>query len=423
MRRIRIIDPLIGEGICYMKNNGPSLPDGWKRIQVKDICSKIDYGYTARANPALREPKFLRITDIQDGNVNWDETLGCEIDPETEKKKKLQSGDIVFARTGGTVGKSYLIVNPPRAVFASYLIRLQIREIATPEYVYHFFQSNDYWQQIGLNLRGGVQPNVNATRLGNLTLSLPPLSEQKRIAAILNDHMADIARARTATETQLEAAEALSVAYLREIFESKEAKQWPKVRLGDHASKIGSGVTPRGGQSAYKPEGIPLIRSQNIYLNRFVPNGLVFIDQEQDQKMRNSRVEKGDVLLNITGASIGRVCVVPDQICPANVNQHVSIIRTGILNPYYLSFYISNPVFQSFIMNSQSGATRQALTKNMIENFLIPCPPTKIQLKIVKDILHRIKISEKIITDLRMQMQTIDAIPSAVLNKAFNGEL
>ena len=161
-----------------MKNNGSSLPDGWRRIQVKDICSKIDYGYTAKANPALKEPKFLRITDIQDGNVNWDETPGCEIDPATEKKKKLQSGDIVFARTG-SVGKSYLIVNPPRAVFASYLIRLQIREIATPEYVYHFFQSNDYWQQIGLNVRGGVQSNVNATRLGNLTLPLPPLSEQK----------------------------------------------------------------------------------------------------------------------------------------------------------------------------------------------------------------------------------------------------
>ncbi len=271
--------------------------------------------------------------------------------------------------------------------------------------------------------KAAAVPGLNRNDVYNLSVSLPPLSEQKRITAILNDHMADIARARAATEAQLEAAEALSAAYLREIFEGKEAKKWPKVRLGDHASKIGSGVTPRGGQAAYKPEGIPLIRSQNIYLNKFVPNGLVFIDQEQDQKMRNSRVEKGDVLLNITGASIGRVCVVPNQICPANVNQHVSIIRTGILNPYYLSFYMSNPVFQSFIMNSQSGATRQALTKSMIENFFIPCPPTKIQLKIVKDILHRTKISEKIANDLRLQIQTIDAIPSALLNKAFNGEL
>ena len=143
---------------------------------------------------------------------------------------------------------------------------------------------------------------ITGKQLKALIIPLPPLSEQKRIAAILNDHMANISRARAAAEAQLEAAEALSAAYLRENFESKEAKKWPKVRLGDHASKIGSGVTPRGGQSAYKPKGIPLIRSQNIYLNKFVPNGLVFIDQEQDEKMRNSCVEKGECVIKYHGS-------------------------------------------------------------------------------------------------------------------------
>ena len=342
------------------------------------------------------------------------------------RQGKLQREDVVLT-TRGTIGNvahfnTSIAYEHMRINSGMVILRCNSEKIL-PTYLYHFLRSPSFHGQVSSLRSGAAQPQLPIRDMKRIKMPLPPLPEQRRIAAILNDHMADITRARAAAEEQLEAAEALSAAYLREIFESKEAKQWPKVRLGDHASKIGSGVTPRGGQSAYKPEGIPLIRSQNIYLNRFVPNGLVFIDQEQDQKMRNSRVEKGDVLLNITGASIGRVCVVPDKICPANVNQHVSIIRTGILNPDYLSFYMSNPVFQSFIMNSQSGATRQALTKSMIEDFFIPCPPTKIQSKIVKDILHRIKISEKIITDLRLQMQTIDAIPSAVLNKAFNGEL
>jgi len=95
------------------------------------------------------------------------------------------------------------------------------------------------------------------------------------------------------------------------------------VRLGDHATKIGSGFTPLGGYATYQSSGLPLIRSQNVDLNHFDTDGLVFISKEQDEEMAGSRVQPGDVLLNITGASIGRVCVVPPDICPANVNQHV----------------------------------------------------------------------------------------------------
>ena len=373
----------------------------WKETKLGEICELL-YGKSLPARSRVL------------GNVPVYGSNG----PVGTHNEYLISGPSIVIGRKGSIGEIHLVKDECWPIDTTYYIDSSVTKCDLMWLAFYLKNLN----LPNLNKAAAV-PGLNRNDVYNLPVSLPPLSEQKRIAAILNDHMADIARARAAAEEQLEAAEALSAAYLREIFESKEAKQWPKVRLGDHASKIGSGVTPRGGQAAYKPEGIPLIRSQNIYLNRFVPNGLVFIDQEQDQKMRNSRVEKGDVLLNITGASIGRVCVVPDEICPANVNQHVSIIRTGILNPDYLSFYMSNPVFQRFIMNSQSGATRQALTKSMIEDFFIPCPPTKIQLKIVKDILHRIKISEKIITDLRLQMQTIDAIPSAVLNKAFNGEL
>ena len=97
--------------------------------------------------------------------------------------------------------------------------------------------------------------------------------------------------------------------------------------LDEITTKIGSGATPRGGQNAYQEEGISLIRSQNVYDFSFSKGGLAFITDEQAKKLNNVTVEKGDVLLNITGDSIARTCIVPDEILPARVNQHVSIIR------------------------------------------------------------------------------------------------
>jgi len=103
---------------------------------------------------------------------------------------------------------------------------------------------------------------------------------------------------------------------------------WPIVRLGDYCSKIGSGATPRGGASVYLDEGeICLIRSQNIYNDGFKTNGLVYITKESANKLKNVIVEDNDILLNITGDSVARVCLVEECYLPARVNQHVAIIR------------------------------------------------------------------------------------------------
>lgn len=145
------------------------------------------------------------------------------------------------------------------------------------------------------------------------------------------------------------------------------------IRLGDRCVKIGSGSTPRGGHKSYIADGIPLIRSQNVLMRSFTTEGLVRISPETHADMAGTEVLPGDVLLNITGASIGRVCLVPDDICPANVNQHVCIIRCGAeLNPHFITTYLSTPEFQKIIMETQAGGTRQALTKGDIEEFKIP---------------------------------------------------
>ena len=174
---------------------------------------------------------------------------------------------------------------------------------------------------------------------------------------------------------------------------------WQVCKLGDMSTKIGSGSTPRGGSNSYKIEGTSLIRSQNILDLQFTLNGLAFIDDIQAAALKNVTLEPNDILLNITGDSVARVCKVPNDILPARVNQHVAIIRTDI-NKLLPNFLLYNLIAQKEELLSQSeiGATRKAITKGMIEKFQISLPPLPDQKAIASvlsslddkiDLLHR----------------------------------
>lgn len=161
--------------------------DTWRDMPLGDI-SKISYGYTESANRQEVGPKFLRITDIQNGVVDWDQVPFCVISKEDEKKQKLESGDIVFARTGATTGKSHLLVDPPRSVCASYLIRLRPeREEILPEYLSLYFQSGRYWLSVRAGMSGTAQGGFNSTKLGNMSVLVPALDEQRRIIAKVSE--------------------------------------------------------------------------------------------------------------------------------------------------------------------------------------------------------------------------------------------
>ena len=201
----------------------------------------------------------------------------------------------------------------------------------------------------------------------------------------------------------------------------KLPKGWRWARLGDHVTKVGSGVTPRGGQASYQRSGVPLIRSQNVHMNRFVAKGIAFISPEQDGQLEGSRVLPGDILLNITGASIGRVCVVPKEVCPANVNQHVSIIRSdGSFDPAFISYFLSIPDFQKYILDSQAGATRQALTKTLIEDFRIPMPPLSEQRRIAALLKEQMAAVERARAATQAQLEAAKTLPAAYLRAVFN---
>lgn len=162
--------------------------------------------------------------------------------------------------------------------------------------------------------------------------------------------------------------------------------KWDKVKLGDCCTKIGSGSTPKGGSTVYIDEGVALIRSQNVYNLSFDYSGLVFINSEAAEKLNGVKIEPNDILLNITGDSVARTCLVPIEVIPARVNQHVSIIRPrkNVLDATFLSYYLASPFMQSFMLGLAvgKGTSRNAMTKDMISNFEIPCPAMAIQKKI-----------------------------------------
>jgi type I restriction enzyme S subunit len=175
---------------CHDFFKETALPESWKTKTVGDIAHSIQYGYTQSASKSTVGPRFLRITDIQNRGVDWDSVPYCEADSKTVAKYKLCQGDILFARTGATTGKSFLLKeSPPISVFASYLIRLAIDgNRALPQFVFHFFQSPTYWDQVRRSMRGGAQPNVNATMLRSLSIPIPnSLDEQREVVGILDE--------------------------------------------------------------------------------------------------------------------------------------------------------------------------------------------------------------------------------------------
>lgn len=165
-----------------------AIPQNWQWVSLSNISQRIHYGFTASATSSGTY-HLLRITDIKESGVDWSSVPYCQIAEEDAKKFNLSEGDIVIARTGGTIGKSFLIQNKDcSSVFASYLIRvIPDANLVFPEFLIKFMESPTYWSQLSKASRGTGQPNVNTKSLGALLVPLPPIEEQHRIVAKLNE--------------------------------------------------------------------------------------------------------------------------------------------------------------------------------------------------------------------------------------------
>ena len=202
-------------------------------------------------------------------------------------------------------------------------------------------------------------------------------------------------------------------------FELPEGWVWS--RLGEISSKIGSGSTPSGGKEVYVKDGIKFFRSQNIYSDGIRLDDIVYIDRSTHDLMSGTKVEKSDILLNITGGSIGRAALVPANFDEGNVSQHVCIIRPLMLNNSFLHLFINSPYFRKLIFESTTGAGREGLPKYNLEKFPVPLPPLSEQAAIVarvEALLERVSALE---AESARQRVWAEGLLQAALREAMGG--
>ena len=249
--------------------------------------------------------------------------------------------------------------------------------------------------------RGQAQPHVYPKDIEIINIPEPPKEIQDKI----------LTEVKSIEFEEIKAKKAIGILrdQIANLFNSIESKS---VTLKTITSKIGSGATPKGGESSYKKTGISLIRSQNVYDYGMVEEGLAFIDDEQAEKLKNVTVEMNDVLFNITGASVCRCCIVEKKYLPARVNQHVTIIRANDrVLPKYLHQILVSPQIKSQLLEIAMGATsREAITKEQLESFKIPLPKIEEQKKLViafDKLLNKIIEQEKILVKTEKEKKEI----------------
>lgn len=233
---------------------------------------------------------------------------------------------------------------------------------------------------------GNSNPTLNRNHIHDLPALIPPSETQDRIADILSAYDDLIENNRRRMALLEDAARQLYREwFVRLRFPGYEHTRitdgvpegWRRVALREITTKIGSGFTPRGGQSSYLSNGTPLIRSQNVYDDNFLDDGLAFLSDEQAAALAGVSVEAKDILLNITGASVARCCMAPERYLPARVNQHVLIIRVDQerADPFFVHKALnSDERKRQLISYAQKGSTREALTKETIEQFEVSVP-------------------------------------------------
>lgn len=223
--------------------------------------------------------------------------------------------------------------------------------------------------------------HLSAKELNKIEIPVLPLEEQRKIAETLSKVDELIAF----RDQQLAKLDELVKARFVEMFGNpiENTMNWPKKLLRDITTKIGSGATPKGGRESYPNAGVSLIRSMNVYDGQFLYKDLAHLTDEQATQLNGVTVEAEDVLVNITGASVARSCVVPKDVLPARVNQHVAIVRCNrkLLNPIFTNKMFINNEFKKALLSigESGGATRQAITKKQLEELSVVVPPLSIQ--------------------------------------------
>ena len=347
--------------------------EGWTYKRLLDECS-ILYGYPFDSkcfSSSNEDMPLIRIRDVKEGHTS------TYYSGDYPNEYIIHKGDYLIGMDGE------FNISPWQSEDALLNQRVCKIESKNPDilmrYVYRFLIKE--LKKIEDETPFVTVKHLSAKKLNQIILPLPPLSEQQRIVSEL-DLLSSIIEKKKA---QLKEYDKLAQSIFYDMFGDPmtNEKGWEVKKLVDVTTKIGSGATPKGGNQSYKNEGISLIRSLNVHNGSFKYEDLAHIDEKQAYQLNNVIVEENDVLFNITGASVARCCIVPSNVLPARVNQHVSIIRPQkeLVNYLYLCYYLISPNSQNalLVMSKSNAATREALPKSMMEKYLIPLPPLPLQ--------------------------------------------
>ena len=374
-----------------MKNSGipwiGEIPEKWKLERLKSQVVEIN-----EKNSPLKTDYVLSLT-IKDGVIPYEEKgdVGNKAKENHEEYKLAYPDTIVLNSMNiliGAVGicKYYGCVSPVYYVFKA-------ADSSDLRYLNYIMSSTPYQKYLRKYANGilEIRLRVSSDDILKRHIPLPPLSEQQAIADFLDKKCAEIDQMVALQEKFIEELKAYKQSLITEtvtkglnpnapmkdsgvewIGEIPEG--WKIMKLAFLTSKIGSGSTPTGGANVYLHDGIKFLRSQNIYFEGLELSDVAYISEEIDAEMKGTRVQSGDVLLNITGGSIGRCYFVDDTLGRANVNQHVSIIRPKNIRTKYLKYQIQSFLGQHQIAMLQTGGNREGLSATSLSNFKILYP-------------------------------------------------
>jgi type I restriction enzyme S subunit len=406
------------------QENDRQLPDGWQWVKLGDVC-KIVNGSTPSST----------IEEYWNGDIIWitPTDLGkLSSSLITDAARKItksgyQSCNTEIVPTNSVIISSRAPIGYIGIANIPLCTNQGCKSLVVTEKIDTWFLY--FWLKLSIPVlksigKGTTFQEISKSQLTIFEIPLPPLSEQKRIAAILNEQMEAVEKARKATEAQLEAAKALPAAYLRAVFESEEANSWERRKLGDVCERISKGESPGWQGFDYVTQGVRFIRSENVLWGQFSYEPEVFITHHFHSKLSRSQLRGGDILINLVGASIGRVCLVPNEISEANINQAVSVLSPSkeLVSDYLVHFIIS-PQLQKHFQEVQVEMARPNISLLNIRELIIPLPTVEKQKQIASTLTEQMQEVERLKQNLKEQLDTINKLPAVLLRRAFKGEL
>ena len=354
----------------------------WKYVKLGEVCT-IERGGSPR-------PIDDFITTDENG-INWikigdaDESMyitktAQRIKPEGMKKSRyVKPGDFLLSNSM-SFGRPY-ILKIDGCIHDGWLVLRDENNVFDKKFLYYYLSAPITYKKFKSMAVGGVVNNLKSDMVRKVRVPVPSQEEQHQISDRL-DRVSNLIFLR---KQQLAKLDELVKARFVEMFGNpiENTMNWPKKLLRDITTKIGSGATPKGGRESYPNAGVSLIRSMNVYDGQFLYKDLAHLTDEQATQLNGVTVEAEDVLVNITGASVARSCVVPKDVLPARVNQHVAIVRCNreLLNPIFTNKMFINNEFKKELLSigESGGATRQAITKKQLEELSVVVPPLSIQ--------------------------------------------